>query len=99
MNYEKFIQQTGLITSEKKLKKLNLIPDGALGSFDRKKATLLIDFCERNPDYHIITQIKTPEESNDLIYHNKMTIENSLCFFLGKGDKKETMLFCDIGTI
>ena len=65
------------------------------GMFDTEKLSDLTQFCEKHPDYHIVTVVDT---DGDTAYLNTVAFVNRLGYYLANGDKDES-LFADIDMI
>ncbi len=63
----------------------DIVPDSILGSFDNHRLNELIEFCSRNPEYHIISVV------NIGLYFNKI-LPNAQYFYLGQGDSNPDLV-------
>ncbi len=60
--------------------------------FDTDKLGELVQFCEKNPEYHVVTVVDT---DGDTSYLNTVVFVNRMGYYLANGDKDES-LFTDI---
>ncbi len=63
----------------------DIVPDSILGRFEHHRLDELIEFCEKNPDYHIISVI------NITLYFNKV-LPNAQTYYLGQGDSNPDLV-------
>lgn len=88
-NLDEFIKLTGMITEARELKELEAplgYDDG--GSYDACRESLhaLLEFCERKPEFHVITFIDG--EYGDT-FVNRAAIANRITYCLGSGSTNE----------
>lgn len=65
---------------------LGLSPCGLLGEFTKKQVTQLLEFCTKNPDYHVVTLL------NPNVYLNRYTLAGRI-FRLANGDSDKSVIF------
>ncbi len=58
---------------------VDIIPDSMIGTFDNHRLDELQDFCAKNPDYHIVSNV------NVGLYFNK-ALPDAQAFYLAEGD-------------
>ena len=76
---------TGKLFYYKELEWLGFYLDNVNGRFGQNQVDLLLDFCEKNPEYHIMTQTHPGRYVNRYIPGNDS-------YFLANGDKNPTLM-------
>ena len=74
-----FSRRIGLMTYYVDLEKLGLSPRSAIGTFWPRDIPILLEFCRKNPNYHIVTDVKSGGRVNKYVEGNHM-------YKLAKGD-------------
>lgn len=90
IDYKLFVERTGMILDHQKLVEIGLIPQTFLGTFCAKQLDELIEFCFKNPNYHIVSQLN----ANLLV--NRISIGAKI-FFLAEGDFDRRLIFIRSG--
>lgn len=96
-SYDRFKEFTGMIHDDDLLIKLGLNPDQECGYFEIDRLKELQDFCDKNPEYHIITETSDCDDY-DLDKYFVTTIENGvrfvnrMHFYIGNGSKDNAFL-------
>jgi hypothetical protein len=84
-DYTSFSKRVGRVMHYFVAEFLGLEPDSVDGSFSPKRISSLIEFCESNPEYHIIS-------SQGFVLYNKY-IPDSNFYFIGDGDSDHNLTF------
>ena len=79
-DFDVFYERTGLLYCYKDLESLGFKMFSFAGHFMATSAPALLDFCEKNPCYHIITVTGTG-------YYENRYIPGKHLYYLGDGDK------------
>ena len=64
---------------------VDIVPDSITGVFDNHRLDELIEFCAKNPDYHIVSSV------NVGLYFNKV-VPHAQEFFLAEGDSNPDLV-------
>jgi hypothetical protein len=97
MEYVNFVVKTGLIDCDETLKSIGA-PEGyecGAWSADRFSAKALIEFCEKNPTYHILTSVESEDDDFYDVIVNRYALVNRLTYYLGNGSKDEELTYTE----
>jgi hypothetical protein len=84
--YRQFVERVGMITTDSRLQELGIHPCAPLAIFRRERLGELQQFCQQNPEYHIVSQLN----ANVLI--NRPAPAARL-FFLAYGDQDKKVFY------
>ena len=79
-----FFKRVGKVWIYDELKFLDLEPQMMTGEFRSDRVQSLIDFCQVNSEYHIISR-------RDGVFYNKY-LADSGCYYLADGDKDPSLV-------
>ncbi len=65
---------------------LDIVPDTQLGFFRRERYQELLEYCEANPDFHIISTLR------DSLVRVNAPLEFAGFYMLGQGDKNPKLV-------
>ena len=85
-NLKSFTDRAGPISCNRQLSELGLSPCGLLGEFTMPQASELLEFCNANSNYHIVTLL------NPNVYLNRYTSAGRI-FRLANGDSDKSIIF------
>ncbi len=72
-------RQRAAILFDYEFESVGLAPDTLYGAFDPHRIVELMEFCRKNPDYHIVSLLHAA------LYFNRV-MPNATGFYLGQGD-------------
>jgi hypothetical protein len=84
-DYRSFSRLTGMLTDLRYSHGIDLDGSNAVGTFRRERVGVLLDFCERNQQYHVV--------SFDGTYYFNKYAPHARVFLLAEGDKDPGLLF------
>ena len=82
-----FAERTGRLTDWREILSLGLEPDSVSGGFFADKASVLLNFVQRDPAYHIITFVG-PDR-----YVNRFVAGQNTIYMLADGDADPNLIF------
>ncbi|MBF0442653.1 MAG: hypothetical protein HQK54_12170 [Oligoflexales bacterium] len=85
-NVHAFFRQTGIILNHEELEWLGFqLKNGFTTIFGDSEVPLIIQFCEENPEYHIITMTQPGHIENRYVPGKRV-------YYLAKGDKNPNLV-------
>jgi hypothetical protein len=82
---DEFYNRVGLVWDYYELEWLGFKPFDYNGNFDLDDLPQLLEFCQLNPDYHIVSGFKGGRKINKLV-------PDARCYWLANGDKDPTLI-------
>ncbi len=79
-----FRQRTAVLV-DYEFEDADIIPDSIIGTFENHRFDELVEFCSRNPDYHIVSVL------NVGLYFNK-ALPNAQEFYLAQGESNPDLV-------
>ncbi len=79
-----FRQRTAVLV-DYEFEDVSIEPDSMIGTFETSRLEELKQFCQENPNYHIISEL------NFCLYFNKV-LPNAQQFYLGQGDENPDLV-------
>ena len=96
--WENFIKVTGMITNKEVLYAIGApggFEDNGQWSADRFSAKALIEFCEANPQYHILTSVEAQDDEYVDVLINDFALVNRLSYYLGTGSEDDSLFYTE----
>ena len=82
---DEFYNRVGLVWDYYELEWLGFKPFDYNGNFDSDDLPQLLEFCQLNPEYHIVSGFKGGRKINKLV-------PDARCYWLANGDKDPTLI-------
>lgn len=84
IDYSEFIARTGMLM-DLDFQNMSIKPCRQIGAFEPGRLEELVEFCRKNPEYHIVTNV-------DMMYINKLLVHGD-DFYLARGDTEEDLVY------
>ena len=84
-NVHEFYERTGLLWYYKDLESLGFRMFSVSGVFMASSVPALLDFCDRNPCYHVVTIVGPGRYENRYVAGKRL-------YYLGEGDKNHNLV-------
>ena len=85
-NSQNFSERTGIINDYDRLIDLGLVPDNMLGMFDGSMVDELRMFCNKHPEYHIVSVLTSNYKLNRCAL-------GGVTFYLADGDSDKRLIY------
>ena len=82
---DEFYNRVGLVWDYYELEWLGFKPFDYNGNFDSDDLPQLLEFCQLNPEYHIVSGFRGGRKINKLV-------PDARCYWLANGDKDPTLI-------
>ncbi len=84
-DFSEFIRQIGLVAHIDDFEHLNIRPCTLLGSFEEHRVPELLDFCLKNPRFHIVSHLENSDVNR---FDGK-----GLFYRIASGDKNPNIIY------